>query len=52
MTLKTNSPHQLTAECYRHYFFFYFISDEDCQELLLEKWQDLPNDGSVTDDQK
>jgi len=51
MTLKKSSPHHLTAEYYRHSFFS-FISAADCQEPLLAKWQDLPNDGSLTEDQK
>jgi hypothetical protein len=51
MTLKTNSRHRLTAEYYRH-SFFNFVSAADCQELVLEKWEDLPNDGSVRADQK
>jgi hypothetical protein len=51
MTLRTNSHHHLTAEYHKH-SFFNFISAADCQELVLEKWQDFPNDGFVRQDQK
>jgi hypothetical protein len=51
MMLKTNSHHHLAAEYYRH-SFLNSISAADCQELVLERWQDLPKGGSVREDQK